>query len=169
MNEATKLFEGEGFFARMVVLDWHDGPIEGIGKTQEGAAFCFKQLAILEGEETDERIYGLSEVPTDAFNELVSELTRFHAPRWPAWVVAWSFDSAEDQADAERAVAAIENQRKEPTLVALTHSDLTQGLTALIRCATNVPEHLPTLEEAVQSAISLTPGHADTSSRWVRS
>jgi hypothetical protein len=84
-------------FARVLVLDWYDGPTGGVLQVGDaGAIYRFLMLDERQrGDDADVRVYGLYPMSDGALNRLIDLLSPYMAARWPVWCPVWRFPTDE--------------------------------------------------------------------------
>ena len=88
---------------QVVVLDWYDGPREGICAMATPA--CYFYFHVLDErmscEDLDDRLFQLSEIAPDIFTQILSMVSDLGSPTDAVWVPLWS-----DRSEVARQVAA---------------------------------------------------------------
>lgn len=110
---------GDITVSHAIVLDWYDGPIEGYLKFEVlPTAWRFKLFAEhSEDEDSDSRIYLLSEVPVELWDRLSESVRNQVSSTSVMWVPSWQFESDDDRAAADDVVAGLEDSAGPPELM----------------------------------------------------
>lgn len=110
---------------RVLVLDWHDGPVEGFMELETPRqAWHFRLVASRrERGVPDGRLYLLSESPIDAVGRVEEVLKDVDAPRGLTWIPTWQYGDSKVQERADAALQELMN-KVEPGQVILQSADL---------------------------------------------
>ena len=93
---------------RVIMTGFYDGATNGMLQFgTAGRVFRFDLADDPTDDGCDRRTFELRLLPDDAINRFVDAVAPYPAPRWPAWVPAWSFPSADIQAEVEGRTDAI--------------------------------------------------------------
>jgi hypothetical protein len=94
---------------QVIILDWHDGPLEGFLRTKvPKATWYFKVIAARTSSDMpDDRLFLFSEAPGDSLERLTAVLKDDDNPTSPLWVPAWHFEKAETKQRADAVLAEI--------------------------------------------------------------
>lgn len=88
--------------SRVVVLDYYDGPIEGLIEFDHGSYWFDMPDRDEQLAQGGTRLFELTRVPADAIDQVVSALTPYDQPVWPVWCPKWSaLTDSEDIAVAD--------------------------------------------------------------------
>jgi hypothetical protein len=91
---------------RVLVLDWHDGPIKGLVGYEPSTTGVF-QFDLVGGVSSDSRIYLLRTTRVEAWDKGVAVFAQASPPRWPVWVLGWGTGAPEWRARFEAALPEI--------------------------------------------------------------
>ena len=117
MNAPSRTPELASQPQRVLVLDWHDGPLEGIAEYGRGV-----YLFLVVGDPLGEiRRFLLREVNPDAIERLAAAFQAVGSPIWPLWRPMWS-DLTADALEHIRDVIASVSGRANP-IVAIVEAD----------------------------------------------
>lgn len=84
------------FFDKVISLDWYDGTTAGMAMcSQSKLAFRFDILAWGPYQET--RIFALSPLAVEDFEQTVRQLGEFEVPVWPFWYPKWPSGSPREE------------------------------------------------------------------------
>jgi hypothetical protein len=92
-SELTRLRTKQSPFARIIALDWYDGPRAGLLQCGE----CFREFRfevldeLIGEEEQDIRVYSLAPLGSGSLTRLSDALAQYESPRSPVWVPRWKF------------------------------------------------------------------------------
>jgi hypothetical protein len=91
-----------------IVLDWYDGPREGLCRMEHPAAeLTFILLAErATADDLDERLFSLAFLPSGTVANVLRALAFAGAPSAPVWVPLWHSPVSEELARANEVVAA---------------------------------------------------------------
>jgi len=110
-QKLTELCPAPSPFSEDVVLNWYDGPLEGIVRCAEcSREYYFRDLA--EDEEAGIRVYGLFDLPTGTLKRVKKILP----PKYPIW----EFDSVAAKRAADEAIQKLRDDVKELSWVFAT-------------------------------------------------
>ena len=147
---------GQNPFARMIILDYYDGPVSGVAEGPGGQAFRYQMLAW--DIQQDVRIFSLASLPSDSFQALVTVLSRTASPHWPVWVPGGVSDS---EGDNDAAQIEVVLQAAEPPEWIVAWQDLKRDGLLATRLATKQDQakmqdiEFPLQEEASHDWFSL--------------
>src|SRR5262245_36096829 len=89
------LVGGPSPFAKVIALDYDDGPTSGLVRCREDAeSYRFEQVAVdIDGRVDHEswdrgeelRIFTLAPLPSEEFDRIVARLAAIEPPVWPIW------------------------------------------------------------------------------------
>jgi hypothetical protein len=115
---------------RLVVLDWYDGPLEGLLEfTAPGTAWRYRLFAERRPpEDIDERFMLLSEVPFELWLELVGFLTDAYGPQGSSWVPNGKLP-VELRAVEDDLLSRLERSAREPEL--MIRADMLPAITGI--------------------------------------
>lgn len=110
---------------QVIVLDWHDGPLEGFLKIADlNFTWYFQVVAEKKRSDTpDDRIYFLFEAPMNSVDRLTEILAEDEQVKEPLWVPSWRFRDPEIRQRADALVADLMNNVTEARII-LRSSDL---------------------------------------------
>lgn len=94
---------------QIIVLDWYDGPREGLCEMlQPHCCFHFKLLAeqIIKGRVVD-NLFCVSEAPMDAIVKMLDYLSELGHPTNSTWTPIWNFPNEFSKLEAERKIDAL--------------------------------------------------------------
>jgi hypothetical protein len=80
---------------KILVLDYYDGPTEGLLQCETGRVFRFEIVA-WDSETQDVRVFSLAPMPPSAFDRLAELIAQVEMPRWPVWIPSWCEDQNEE-------------------------------------------------------------------------
>src|SRR5262245_35605360 len=86
------LHEGRNYrspFTKLLVLDYYDGPTDGVVLADEGSRSYRFQMLAGDGETHDVRIVRLAPLPPDGLAGLVEVYALYEPVRWPFWFLSW--------------------------------------------------------------------------------
>jgi hypothetical protein len=89
-------FSADSFFERILEMGWYDGITDGLVCGPSGS-FAFKFDILAWGPGQDQRIFALAPISIEAFDEVVSFLSRLERPEWPRWSLQWPSDPVESR------------------------------------------------------------------------
>lgn len=89
--------------AKILSLDWHDGPTVGLAEYAGGSGVF--QFRLVSNPAEEPRFYALSASPLRSLSDLEGELLALGKPKRPIWAPTWKFSSEVEQARAEQAIA----------------------------------------------------------------
>jgi hypothetical protein len=97
--------------ARVLILDYYDGPLGGVLRLGGGAVFRYALLderQLDTNDSVDIRVYGLYPLAADALDRLTEVLTPHTTPpRWPVWCPHWQFANDETRRQVDGAAEDI--------------------------------------------------------------
>lgn len=73
---------------KVLALGFYDGPTEGALQCSNGQTYKFDLMA-WEPETQDLRVFCLSPLPSQGWEQLTALCAAHESPRWPVWVVGW--------------------------------------------------------------------------------
>ena len=83
------------FFDRIITLGWYDGITDGLVCDSSGS-FAFRFDILAWGPGQDQRVFALSAISIQAFDEVVELLGQLKPAHWPRWDVGgWPSDLSE--------------------------------------------------------------------------
>ncbi len=105
-----------------VVLDWHDGPREGICSLQQpGGEFFFELLDERPNEDDqDDRLFRLLEIPAGSVAATVAILRDLGMSTTPVWAPIWRFANPKQQQAAEDHLQTLRARARPMSLVICT-------------------------------------------------
>lgn len=106
--------------ARIIVVEWHDGPVTGAAVCGEcGAELAFR-MAAWDDEQTM-RVYTLADLPKGQFEKLLNIFGVAGQPNWPVWWPA-HFPSENERDRAWRRAQSLLASAAAPTCVVATEA-----------------------------------------------
>jgi hypothetical protein len=127
-------YSGESPFARLISLDFYDGPTAGVVECGScGSSLAFQLLGW--DAMQDGRVFLLQYLPTGSFVEC--ERACPGAPAYPSWCPRWHFPDEESRIRAESAIAAIQASAHLPGILVHSTSPL-----ATVESSARLPEGL---------------------------
>lgn len=127
-RELPPVTELKSPFSKLIALGYYDGPTSGLVQCDTcSAVYRFEMLDWDEDE--DVRIFSLSPLPAEAFDQIVKVCEQSSSPKWPIWVPIWKFASSAEENQANQEIEQILNQAKNPQLI-VAAQDLTQEIIA---------------------------------------
>lgn len=118
----TSVPPGTWVIAQVIVLDWYDGPRQGLCALAEPPCqFHFELLDERPTEDDlDDRLFRLSELPAGSIERAMSILAVLGHPSRPVWAPTWDFPRPEAQDQAERELSVVLDARRPTRLVIRT-------------------------------------------------
>jgi hypothetical protein len=112
-----------------IVLDWYDGPREGIASLESPKCeFYFQLLAERPTEaDLDDRLFQISELPSGTLTAVLAVLRTLGQPANAVWVPTWRFESDDARRAAENKLDELLAKRRATDLVVWTR-DMTEFL-----------------------------------------
>lgn len=112
---------------RAIVLDWYDGPREGVcALSAPECEFFFALLAERANEDDlDDRLFRLAAVPIGTVDQLFEALGGVGEKTDPVWTPVWRFPDEAQRRQAEQLVSTIESHRQ-PTNIVIATRDMRQ-------------------------------------------
>lgn len=107
---------------QVIVLDWYDGPREGLCElAQPASCFYFELFAERYSEdELDDRLFVIYEVPANAVNQIFSKLSTLDQPKSPLWIPRWQFKTETERLETESQIDSLLAQSKRTNLIIQT-------------------------------------------------
>ena len=107
---------------QVIVLDWHDGPREGIAElSAPECEFHFEILAErYDPVDVDDRLFRLSEVPRGSVRHLLTQFRILGQPVNAVWSPVWSFTNDEDRLRCDQELKHILDLQRKTDVVILT-------------------------------------------------
>ena len=90
-------------FGKVLSFGWYDGTTSGMVQCSRCSA-VFKYDIVDWDSDQDRRIFALSPIEPDKFDQIVRVLGGDAHAKWPFWVPKWEFDSKEEKKRIEKEV-----------------------------------------------------------------
>jgi hypothetical protein len=90
-------------FGKILSFGWYDGTTSGMVQCS-GCSAAFKYDIVDWDSDQDRRIFALSPIESDKFDQIVRILGGDAQAKWPFWVPRWEFDSKEERKRIEKEV-----------------------------------------------------------------
>ncbi|HLX63951.1 MAG TPA: hypothetical protein VKX17_21950 [Planctomycetota bacterium] len=97
-----------------IVLDWHDGPIEGVcALAKPKFEFFFELYSDKHNSRgLDDRLYVISQIKDGSVNRILRALKALGEPTSPVWAPVWKFAKEADRVKAERVIESVLNAKR---------------------------------------------------------
>lgn len=113
--------------ARVIALEWQDGPMQGFVQLSAPPSYWRFQLIAerFDSEALDSRLYLLSEVPLNLWEDLVESLHSLGDPNRLVWVPDWRFETDRERDFADSVVARLTEVSLRGAKVIMRSSNMT--------------------------------------------
>jgi hypothetical protein len=104
---------------QLIVLDWHDGPREGVCEMlQPACSFYFKIIAeeMHKGGHTG-ALFSINELPIKTTAQIIATLADLNQPINQVWVPIWIFPNEAAQLDAEKSLEELLSLRSKSNII----------------------------------------------------
>jgi hypothetical protein len=118
-------------FSKILALGFYDGPTSGVAECNNcGDTYCFEMLTEKFGEVQDIRIFSLSLLPRESFNEIVDACLGTGEVQWPLWVPIWNFPVSDLKNKAEQQIKKALDIANDPSFV-IAFNNISENILAV--------------------------------------